>query len=377
MLWRSLLPLVGLLSASLAQAQPPPGAAAAVEAPPAAPQPAAIPPGRRALAVGAALLPGALVHGSGHFVAGETETAAKLLALEGLGLGALAGGIVGLAATGASRRLVAPLILTSTAGAGLFAISWLADVYGVAVPAAGRGEGARIAPTFETRFGTRYVYDPTLLARVFIGPSVDARLGGFRLGAAAWVAVDESNVRAEALGAYRLYGPRPWGGGSARDGSFLEVGLGLVHHRYGAEQFDMTTVDGRVEGRADLVRLAAPLAGIFAEGQAGVGLGAYHYTTGARATEANSLLLARFAFGVYLGRRSDRRGEVRLYYDNRHDDFAGGLKARGLGSGAPGHFGVDAVAYFSRAWGVRAEAEAGSAYVLGLSVVHRSGRLDP
>src|SRR6476659_8021063 len=80
-------------------------------------------PGRRALAVGAAIVPGLLVHGSGHFVAGDTRGGYRLLALEGIGLGTLALGFVPIVATGASRRFVGPAAALSVVGAGLFVMS--------------------------------------------------------------------------------------------------------------------------------------------------------------------------------------------------------------------------------------------------------------
>ena len=58
------------------------------------------------------------------------------------------------------------------------------------------------------------------------------------------------------------------------------------------------------------------------------------------------MLLARFGFGMYLGDPAERGGEVVVYYDHRHDDFAAGLKLTGLGSGIPGHFGAEARYYF-------------------------------
>jgi hypothetical protein len=134
----------------------------------------------------------------------------------------------------------------------------------------------------------------------------------------------------------------------------------------------MTTFDLRAEGRLDLRRVAFSLSGAFVEGAAGVGLGAYHYPT-ASATEANTILLARFAFGLDVGRNIERWGTLRIFYDHRHDGFAGGFKMPGLGSGVLGHFGLDGLAYFSRRWGMRGEVQAGSAWVTGLSLVHRYG----
>ena len=62
-----------------------------------------------------------------------------------------------------------------------------------------------------------------------------------------------------------------------------------------------------------------------------------------------------------------------LYYDHRHDDFAAGLKVPGIPSGVAGHFGFLARAFVTEHWGMSVEAMAGSAYVLGASMLFRQG----
>ena len=165
-------------------------------------------------------------------------------------------------------------------------------------------------------------------------------------------------------------GPRAGAGvAEATDGLFFDVVAGGIHHRYSEElsgplraAFDMTTVELRADGRYDLRRYARSLTGSFVEASAGVGIGAYHYPA-ASTSEANTLLLARFGFGIYLGRHADCWGELRAYYDYRHDDYAGGFKMPGLGSGPLGHFGVDGRAFVTPHWGFRAEVQVGSAWL--------------
>jgi hypothetical protein len=335
------------------------------------------------LPAAAAIVPGVLLHGSGHFVAGDRPTAWRLLRVEGLGLGLMIAGVGALAVTGASDRTVEPIIWTTATGGGLFATSWLADLYGVLAPAGGTGAPLRLQPVGEARLGTRYVGDPTLAGRAFLGPAVDLRYGRWRLSPGAWLAVDgSSNARYEAAAAFRFVGPLAGeGAAAAGDGSFFDVVVRGTHHRYREEvtgplvaAFDMTTFELLAEGRYDLRRWAPSLIGSFVEGGAGVGLGGYHYPA-ASTTEANTMLLARFGFGLYVGRRADRWGEAVVYYDHRHDGFAGGLKMSGLGSGTLGHFGVDGRAFVSEHWGLRAEVAVGSAWVAGLALVYRYGKV--
>jgi hypothetical protein len=347
---------------------------------------AAVPsvPERGGAPAAAAVVPGVLLHGSGHFAGGDRPTAWRLLRAEGLGLGLMVVGVGGLAVTGASRRTIEPFIWTTAAGGGLFATSWLADLYGVLAPPGGTGLPLLVTPTLEARLGTRYVADPTLAGAALAGAALDLRAGRWRVSPGAWFAADGvRNDRFEAALAFRINGPRAGAvAAPAVDGSFIDLVAAGIHHRYDeqlagplAAAFDVTSFELRADGRYDLRRYAPSLAGAFVEGSAGVGIGAYHYPAAAT-TEANTLLLARFGFGLYVGRRTDRWGELRLYYDHRHDDYAGGFKMAGLGSGTIGHFGVDGRAFVTARWGFRAEVEVGAAWVAGVGLVYRYGRVE-
>jgi hypothetical protein len=341
-------------------------------------------PDRTAAAAAAAVVPGVLLHGSGHFAAGDRPTAWRLLGAEALGLGLMAAGFGGMGVTGASRRTIEPFIWTAVAGGGLFSTSWLADIYGVWAPAGGTGVSLRVAPVLEARLGTRYVADPTLAGAGLAGAALDLRAGRWRVSPSAWVAADSvRNDRFEAAVAFRIAGPRAGADAPVvADGSFIDLVAGGIHHRYDepiagplSAAFEMTSFELRMDGRYDLRRYAPSLAGSFVEGSAGVGLGAYTYPA-ASTTEANTMLLARFGFGLYLGRRADRWGELRLYYDHRHDDYAAGLKIPGIGSGPLGHFGVDGKAFVTTRWGFWAQGEVGAAWVAGLGLIYRYGRVE-
>jgi len=78
------------------------------------------------------VVPGLLVHGSGHFAAGDSDTGWRLLAWQGMGLGASAVGFGGLAATGAARQTAGLFVAVGFARLFPFTASWLADVVGTA-----------------------------------------------------------------------------------------------------------------------------------------------------------------------------------------------------------------------------------------------------
>ena len=327
--------------------------------------------GSSAAGTAMALVPGLVVHGAGHLTVGETKTGLRLLALEGTGLGVLAAGFLPIVLTGASRRLIGPAAALTAAGVGLFAISFLADIYGVVAPAGGTGAPLRETPMLQTALGYRYVYDPTFSYRHFMAQEIDYRTGSWRLHPTAWFAFDDTNARLRAHVAYRVAGPLPRGKPLSRDGSFIDVEGAITRHAFTSNRFSTTTFEVAVAGRLDMVRIGPSLRGSFAEMSAGMATQAYSYDVRDATADVGELLLLRFGFGMYLGFPGTPQGEITVFYDHRHDDFAAGLKLTGLGSGVAGHFGADARLFLTRQWGVAAEAAVGSSYLTGLSILFR------
>jgi hypothetical protein len=331
---------------------------------------------RSPLAVGAAVLPGAVVHGSGHFAAGDPKTGLTLLAAQGAGVGMLGVGLGTLVASGASRKLVGPAAALMVFGGGLWFLTWLADIYGVSSPDAGTGAPRRELPLLETATGYRYVHDPVFRPRGYVVESFDLRLGRLRLRPEAWFAASDSISRIELRAAGRIYGPlvassrRP----RAQDGSFLDMEVAASRHGFPAESFEIGAVESQLSGRLDLSRVASTMRGSFAEASAGVALTRVGYDVAGAGPDFSELLLARFAWGVYIGRPTGGVwGEALVYYDHRHDGVLGGARLAGLGSGVPGSAGVSGTMYFTRDWGLKLDAAAGSAWMGGLSVLVRAG----
>lgn len=327
------------------------------------PESAPVPPSslRRAAATAAAVVPGLVLHGAGSFVLGERRTARRLLAIEGVGIAAMGVGIAALALTGASRETTWPVIGVTAAGAGLFATSALADVYGVLAPPGGVGLAADPA-RWIIEAGPAIVRDPTFEPSTFARQTIRVARPGYWLAGAAWIGLDGDNQRLTGVGARRLLGRDHRG--------FLDVELGVSHHRHGRDAFSVTLAEVMLAGRLDLAVVGPTLAGAFVDGGFGYAAGGRRYFD--RATEFEDMTLARLGFGLWLGKGPRSGGEVAVFYDHRHDDFAAGAKMPGLGSGVLGHGGVRARVFFTRRWGLTALAEAGSAHVFGLGVVCRS-----
>lgn len=325
--------------------------------------------GRRALAIAGSIFPGALVHGTGHYILGQPRTGTLLLAMEGIGVLALVSSFTVLALTGANRDLVGPTIGVAISGGGVFGISWLADVYGTALAENARGAAPKVAPFLLAELGYRYVHDLQFRYRSFAALGLDLRYDRLRLMPSAWQAIDDDNGRYRLLGGYRFIGPTP--SRMSQSGSFVDVELAATYHRYDSDGFDVTTGEAFAASRLDLAELDPNLRGSFAELGLGWALASTDYGS---ARDFDPLMLGRFAFGAYIGNPVASGGEVRAYYDHRHDDFAAGLKMQGLGSGVLGHFGLDGRWFIDDRWGILLEAQAGSAVLFGASVVMRQAR---
>jgi hypothetical protein len=363
--------LVLTLSTSLSRAEPPPGNRGApvhAAAPGLAPDGRSIEPG--VWPTLSALGPGLVLHGAGTFMAGDRRTAKRLFigSLVGFSTFFVSGAL--LAGTGTARGLVGIATPFVIAGGGTFLLSWLADIYGAST--GGRDVLASpFLPQIEAELGYRYVYDPQFAYRNFAEARSHFRFRSFRASPSAIVALDDDNQRFALELGKRLRGRVP--GEPSRDGSYLETAGSLTYHRFGRERFSVWTPALALEGRLDLAHAGTTLRGAFVEGHVGAGLELYNFDVqGLRARESSfALLLARFAFGVYLRGSGVRGGEATIYYDHRHDDYAAGLGVRGIGSGVLGHLGAAGHYYFSEHWGGALVLEVGSAVVTSLTLRYR------
>lgn len=335
---------------------------------------ASISPGRRALAAGAAIVPGVLVHGPGSWVVGKKRTAQKLALASGAGLlGALTGGAL-LALTGASRRTTGPIAAMTIASVGVFSTSMLADLYAVLAPEGGTGEPLREVPWIEAMLGAYAMSDPVFRHSELVVQRVDVRWASLRTSVQAEHAPESTSRRFRIEEAVRLVGATP--GTRMRDGTAVDLEGALTDHAFPRDGFGTTIAELSLRGRLDLARFDAELAGAFVEGLVGAGLMVDRFRA-ASGSDANGILLGRFAFGTYLGRPSADgvHGEASVFYDHRRDGFVGGLQPDGIGAGYLGSVGTMARVWLGRSWGIGANVQAGSALVFGASLHFRAGVL--
>ncbi|WP_342377946.1 hypothetical protein NVS55_01380 [Myxococcus stipitatus] len=317
-----------------------------------------------------AVVPGLLFHGLAPAIAGDGQTARRLFAMEGAGLGLIALGGVPIALTGASRRTIAPLYAVTLAGFSVFGISALANLYSVVSPAFDPGVPAPSLPPLELEMGYQYVSDTSFDYDHFVSLGAVARLDSLKLEAGARLAPEDGNAQVRFGGAYRLLGAPEQRRGDT-DGSSLDAELFGLYHRYPTEGFIVIGGDLGLRGRFAMSRVSPSLAGSFAEASIGMSLQGYSYPGPVSDGNLHEQLLYSFGYGVWLGRGGPFKGEAMLFYDHRKDGFAGGLRT--FGGGVVGHFGLRGRALLTETWGVAAEVAAGGAFVGRLSLIYTLG----
>ncbi len=314
----------------------------------------------------AAVVPGALVHGVGHFVAGDSDTGWALLGAQGVGLGLIAVAGVPLAATGASRKIIGPASAIAITGVGLLFGPMLPDVYGALT--GGRDARAPAPVPLTARLGYAWIYDPQFAYTHFATAGYDLRLGDFVLDGSAWIAADDDNQRLRQTLDWRLWGEAAAQG--SHDG-WIDLDTALTWHRFGTDGFSRLSVEAAGEVRYPLGRLSRSLRGSFADWRVGYALELYDYDVPGLAfgEDVAEQLLIRFGWGFWF----DARGSVALYYDHRKDDHAGGFSATGLGGGIPGYVGLAADYALDDTWALDLDVRRGSAWIVGLGVRYRYG----
>jgi hypothetical protein len=331
------------------------------DAPDGAPAPSPPPPSRarRVLAAGAAIVPGILVHGAGHWVAGDRKTAKRLLVLEGIGLGlaAAAGLPLGISG-GAEETLPAlPLLVPAT---GHLLTTVIADAWGAA-------GGARItgtpAPTQALDAGAGYTFlgDPRVPFANLATADATAWFGPLRAGASGWLG--HGTWQARASFGVRLYGPRV--GVASTDVTTIDVIVAGAEEHRRDEGLRIATLEGGATARIDLARIGPSLRGTFATLGAGVGVERIRFMANAVA-DNSSLFTGRIGWGFVLGDGRARALETELYYDHRRDTLAGGLTIPVPSNGFVGYLGAVTTAWRGR-YGLSARLDVGSAYVFTLS----------
>lgn len=310
-----------------------------------------------------AIFPGLIIPGSGHFSSGYREESMDLLVFGGSGLGILALGGIPTIVSHASRRFNTVTIPLIIAGAGTWLISWYADIFGTTAKGAWAGSEPENSP-FQLEGGFAYTKNPLFEFSTFARIAGSAQWSVFSGMLEMWHALDDSNTRVTAQGRVRLLNRKK------DEKEFYSVYLGGEYwfHRFGTEDFTNKGAAIFLQSRMNLGELVKTASGSFASVTVGLGASTTDYGIKGNTDEIETLVTSGFSMGLYLGKG---RGEVELYYNHRHDDFAGGLKLGISGDGIVGYFGVRGFYKVFEGWAVKWDVAMGSNPVIFLGVARR------
>ncbi|MFZ4578172.1 MAG: hypothetical protein ACOYOB_07195 [Myxococcota bacterium] len=278
------------------------------------------------LATGAALVPGFLLHGSGHFVLGERGAAGRLLLIEGVGVLGIVGGIGVLGGVGGSEKLAPVYVPVAVGGAALFFGSWIADLVGSAHGShpwpepARAGAEKRVGLSWQSLWSTPFAFTQAAEAGL--------ALRGERAGLSAFLTAAPTGGL---LGGGAAFS---WRAVQAADTPLdtLDVVAGIRHLAYRADGFGLSVGEVYAEGRWNLRHIAPTLANAWALGRLGAGVDVFDFDpNGHGARDARSLLVVDAGLGV----QAHRDVRVELLYRHRKDELPGGF----LGTGSAGFLG--------------------------------------
>jgi hypothetical protein len=299
----------------------------------------------------AAVVPGLLIHGSGHYVGGDKEAAVQLLKWQAIGLSLAAASGLYLRLSGGSRygnELTIPMLVS---GSGLMINTFVADVFGSA--GGGTKQHFKKPGKQAASIGYGYINDPQFSYRHFTRAEARLTLGSVRAEPLLWVAMDDDNQRARLPLTYRILGNA--------QGETLEASTAFTYHHFGSEDFSTYVSELNVGGRVEMQRLGESLRGSFSTMSVGLGLQVTSFNVDGLGNDIHALLLAHFGYGFYL----PRSGELEGYYEHRRDTFtAGSSPGSRNGSGFLGHFGLKLRQPIHRRIAIKAIAEIGSAYLV-------------
>lgn len=305
---------------------------------------------------------GFLARGVGSWLTNDSRTGKRLAKIGALGLGLMVVGGLPTGISGGNPYLLIPFVPMLVAGTGMFMQSWFADIFNAAGVDAPGQPRARVPWALEA--GLVWTHDAYRDRALFRG-AARAVTGRLELGATGYVHdTQQTYVAGDLSIGVRILGAEAHGY-AIDDGSYLMIrGTGRFRDD-ASDRVQVTTGELELLGRLDLFHVSDVLDGSFAELSTGGGMERAAFST---ASEKGGLLLGRFAYGVYLG----RRGEAQLYYDHRRDSFAGGIAAW-RAAGFVGSVGAMTDVRLVGRWGVHAELEIGSAWVTSIGLRYMGG----
>jgi hypothetical protein len=251
------------------------------------------------------------------------------------------------------------------AGTGLWLPTWFSDIwYAAGGP---RVRGAPHAPSaWSLELGTTWLHDG-YRERALVRGGGRIEFGRIGVGASSLADAEgraqtfDGELRVRILGA-------PANGATIEDSSRLYVRAGARRHVDDDDKVAITTGELEIGGRLDMQRIDRNLASTFLDLALGMGLQEVTYAD--LVSELDSLFLGRFAWGLYLGTRS----ELTVFYDHRRDSLAGGIAAN-RAAGFVGSVGTNVDLRLGGPFAFIAELEIGNGWVTTAGIRYHGGPL--
>jgi len=293
--------------------------------------PAVLDPGREPrpgslLAGGVALVPGLLIHGSGHFALGERQSACRLLATQGAGLAGVIGGIGLLSAVGASEKLAVLYVPLTVGGLGLFGVSFLADVVG-AVHGRRPWPEPVVPPGITVRAGYVGLFGSKHSFRHLGELGVEWRAERLVLDGQATLHPQGDFGEYRCLAGWRLWAP------SGDPVTRLSLVAELARQGFHTEGFAVTTVRALGELRWNLGDFLPTMQNAWLLGRLGGGFDSLDFAGTSADDDGLPFLVAELGLGLM----ATDRVEAELAYRHRKGELPGGMA---IGDGMAGFAGM-------------------------------------
>jgi hypothetical protein len=285
-----------------------------------------------------AIFPGVIVHGAGHYAAGDRETATDLMLIEAAGLITFLGASAYYAYTGASRKVSPVMVPLIAAGSSVFVLSWIADLYG-SRPGPRRRSSVpllRSGNLFEPFIGIATVNDRQFDYSGFYHYGFRAEYNGLHIKPIAWDSVDTDNRRYQVEAGYELVGDT--GPLLSSPGGFLETGplFRSGYHDFGDDGFRKTWIDAGLTARFMPGGIWPSMSGSFLFFELGYNREWVRFTESDDAPVlASNQMLFESGFGIERGAGGPSGVMFYFFYNHRRDGFTGGLQG-----GFTGYFGM-------------------------------------
>ncbi|MBN2435135.1 MAG: hypothetical protein JXK07_07700 [Spirochaetes bacterium] len=313
----------------------------------------------------AAVVPGAVLHGAGHFVAGERETAGELLLIEGVGLLMLAGSGYILADGGAPRDYTGPLVPFAAFGVSFLVLPFIADFYGVTIGRY-RSEGDWFTDkdrTVTLNAGLEYTNDPAFDYSLLVKTEIDYHYKRFVISPMINSAIDDDTRHYQLSAKYRFAGQK---------GHLLENYAAFFksdaivragYYDFNSDGFYKYSTDISLRTVINSGSLWKTTRGIYFVYEAGFNREwvYFDFDETLPAITSNQILFET-GVGFMTGNLSDPAADIYLFYNHRRDTFYGGLP-----SGFLGHVGASVTLYPWQNTGISLKAVLGTSSFYSLS----------